>query len=137
MAQTSASGRAGSVTIASVAIAITKWDATVNKELADSTDSSTFDPTSGQLFASQVPGVVSMEGTLEGNFDLAGSTSTSIIQRMKADGLNAIVFKISSTVPFASGNFDLTSVDITVSVPGATMTTFSAKFKSNGIFTLN
>jgi hypothetical protein len=134
---TTVTGRAGSATVNAVALAITGWSAKLNKELADSTDSNNFDPASGQLYASQVPGVISMEATIEGNFDTAGSTSTNIIAKLKSDVPIPLVLKLTQAVTFGSGNFDLSNVDVSVAVPGSTMVTFSATAKSNGIFTLN
>jgi hypothetical protein len=136
MATQSKTGRSGSVTVASVVIPITKWSLKGTKDLADSTDSGNYDPPSGQTYKSQQPGVIGLEGTIEGNWD-AATTSSGIIAKLKADPPLPCVFKIDASTNYASGNFDLSDVETSVEVPGATMIKFTANVKSNGIFVLS
>jgi hypothetical protein len=129
------SGRSGSITVNSVNIPITKWTAKLSKELADSTDSSNYDVASGQTYKAQVPGVISIEATVEGNFDSAASTG--VINKLKSDPMLPVVLKLDATTTFCSGSFDLSDAEVSVEVPGATMVSFTATVKSNGVFILN
>ncbi len=134
MAAGSKTGRAGYVTVNSVAIPITKWTVKATKELADSTDSSNWDTTSSELYKSQLPGVLAIEGTLEGFLDSA-TTGTGLISKLKTDTPLPITFQYDRATNAFSGNFDLSDVNVNVQVPGASMITFTANFKSNGVFT--
>lgn len=128
-------GRQGQATVGGNVVPITKWTAKITRQYADSTDSATYDATSGQVWETQAPGTVVAEGTLEGNFDLA-TTSADIIQLFKSDGPFAVIFALTRTVNFMSGNFNFMDCEVNVSIPGATMCTWSCNFKSNGIPTL-
>lgn len=135
MAITAISGRAGNATVNSSTLAITKWTAKFNKALADSTDSSTWDGV--HLFQSQVPGVLGCDGTIEGYWDAAGTTTTVLMNILTNDAHVPLVLKYDATHTAMSGNFDLENVEMTVEVPGATTVKFSAGFKSNGSFTFS
>lgn len=129
----SVTGRSGNATINSVVIGITQWEATITRQLADATDSNNYDSVSGQTFQSQAEGVVGIDGTLSGNYDLSGTTDANLSQKLVAsDGPYPIMLAFTPTVKFASFSADLENVRYSVSVPGATMITFSSSFKSNG-----
>jgi hypothetical protein len=134
MAAGSKTGRAGYVTVNSVVIPITKWTVKGQKELADATDSSLWDTSSAELYKAQAPGALSLEGSLEGYWD-SNTTGTGIIAKLKADNPLPITFQYDRSTNAFSGNFDLSDVNVTVQVPGATMINFTANFKSNGVFT--
>lgn len=131
----SKTGRSGNVTVGGNVLNITGWTAKPRKEFADSTDSGDYDATTGQTWTSQAPGVTGLDGTIKGNWDFGGSTDTNLIQIFKSDGPYAVVLKLTASVSFASFNADITDVDVEVSVPGSTMISFTANFKSNGIIT--
>lgn len=134
MAQTqSFTGRFGRATVNAVEVGITKWTAKGRKEFADSTDSNDFDATTGQLWTSQDPGVVGFDGTIEGYYDAAGSTDTNFIQKFKSDGPFPTSLYLTRTVLFMTANCDYSDVEVSVSVPGATMVSFTANFKTNGV----
>lgn len=134
MAAGSKTGRAGYVTVNSVVIPITKWNVKGTKALADSTDSSNWDTVSNELYQAQLPGVLALEGTIEGYWDSA-TTGTGIIAKLKADATLPITLQYDRSTNAFSGNFDLADVDVSVTVPGSTMISFTANFKSNGVFT--
>lgn len=131
----SITGRGGNVTVNGVAVNITSWKATPRKEFADATDSGNYDAVTGQTWTSQAPGVTGLDFTIEGNYDLGGSTDTNFTQKFKTDGPFATVLKLNASTTYASFNADYPSLDITVTVPGSTMVTFAATGKSNGIIT--
>lgn len=136
MAQTQGkTGKAGSITISSNVIPITKWSAKINFEFADATDSGNYDSGSGRLPKSQLAGDDQMEVTIEGNWD-AATTSTNLLALLKApnSGPYAVVLKIDASTPFANGNFDLTDAETTLEVPGATTVKYTCNAKSNGLY---
>jgi hypothetical protein len=132
----SITGRGGSAKVNGVTIGITRWTGRLRKEFADATDSNNYDAATGQTWTSQAPGVLGMDGTVEGNYDLAGTTDANFTQKFKTDGPYATVLNLSPTVSHSSFNADFSDVEYSVSVPGSTMVTFTANFKSNGIITL-
>lgn len=136
MAITAITGRGGSATVGGHAVAISKWTAKFTKALADTTDSSTWDGT--HLFQSQAPGVLGCDGTLEGYWDQAGSTTTYLMNILLNDPKTAVTLAYDSTGSHNAmvGYFDISDVEISLEVPGATAVKFTANFKSNGPFTL-
>ena len=135
MATQSFTGRQGQATVQGNIIPITKWTAKITRQYADSTDSSTFDVPTGQTWESQAPGTVVAEGSMEGNFDLA-TTSADVIALFKADGPYTVLFALTRAVNFMTGLFNFMDCDVTISIPGATMCTFSCNYKSTNIITL-
>ena len=132
------SGRGGSSIIAtgsatSIFLNITGWEGTLRKEFSDSTDSGNIDSL-GQLWTSQVPGAVGMDGTISGWFDSssAGTTVALIAATMKSDGPYATSLSINSANLFAAWNLDFSNIKVGLSVAGATTVGFTADFKSNG-----
>lgn len=136
MAVQKTTGRSGSATIRGQVISITKWEAKSSKNLADATASDNYDSTSGQLWQSQAVGAIGMEVTIEGNFDLAGTTDAQFVQWLKMDPPADVLLYITPTVRYCEGLFDMSDVSVSLSVPGGTMVTYSATLKSNGAITL-
>lgn len=132
----STTGRFGTGSVNGTAIGITRWTARLHKDLADATDSNNYDATTQQTYQSQAYGVIGIDGTLEGNYDLGGSTDSNFTQKFKTDGPYPVVLGITRTTTFASFSADFSDVEFSVSVPGSTMVTFTANFKSNGVPTL-
>lgn len=123
------------MTLAGNIVPITKWTAKITRNYADSTDSSTYDPATGQVWETQAPGSVFFEGSMEGNFDLA-TTSADIIALFKTDGPYAVVLGLTRSVNLLSGNVNLQDADVTIEIPGATMCTWTCSYHSDGIPTL-
>jgi hypothetical protein len=132
----SQTGRFGYGTISGVAIGITSWTGTLNKPLADATDSNNYDAATQQTYQSQAYGVIGIDGSLEGNYDLGGSTDAQFTQKFKTDGPYPVVLGFTRTSLFMAANVDFSDIQYKVSVPGSTMISFTANFKSNGIPTL-
>lgn len=131
----SMTGRAGTATVNGVVIPITKWSAKANRNLADATDSANYDVATGQTWTDAASGVVSMELTLEGNYDLA-TTSAQITSKIKTDGPFPVVLMVNRSTTYATGNFYFSDVETNVEVPGGTMINWSASCKNSGIITL-
>ena len=129
-------GRYGNATVGGVSIPITGWTAKLRKAFADSTDSNNYDPVTQQLFTTQQPGVIGIDGTVSGYFDFGGTTDAQLMQSFKTDGPFQVTLGLTRTVNFATGLFSFTDVDFTISVPAATMVAFSLTIKSYGIITL-
>lgn len=128
-------GKAGNITIGGNVIPITKWSGKLEIDFADSTDSGNY--ASPNLPKSQLPGAYQVTGSIEAFYD-ANTTSVNITSNIKnpTGGPYALVLKFDASTTWFSGNVDFSDVDFTVQVPGATMVTFTANFKSNGSFTL-
>jgi hypothetical protein len=129
----SISGRGGSMKVNGVTIAITEWSGKLHKEFAISTDSNNYDPVSGQLYRSRAPGEIWIEFSAKGNYDMAGTTDTNFSQKWKQDGPWPVVLGLTSTTNWGSFSADLDDLNFSLSVPGATMTTFDISGQSNGI----
>jgi hypothetical protein len=138
MATQSKTGKAGSLTISGNVIPITKANPKVNFEFADSTDSGGYDAGTGNLYKSQLAGDTQIELSIEGYWD-AATTSTNITAKIQApdSGPYAMVVKLDGSTTYCSGNFDITDVDLTIQIPGATMIGFTATAKSNGKYVLS
>jgi hypothetical protein len=129
----SATGRYGRGQVNNVEIGITKWTGKMRKEFADSTDSNDYDSVTTQVWTSQDPGVVGCDGTLEGYYDMSGTTDANFTQKFKTDGPYPISLYLTRTLLWGSWNVDFSDVEFSVSVPGSTMIAFVANFKSNGV----
>lgn len=131
-------GKAGNITVSGNVVPITKANPKVNVEFADSTDSGGYDPVTGNLYKSQLSGDSQIELSIEGYWD-AATTSTNITAKIKnpSAGPWPMVVKLDGSTTYCSGNFDISDVDLTIQVPGATMIGFTATAKSNGPYVLN
>ncbi|MDR3632623.1 MAG: hypothetical protein P4L84_02235 [Isosphaeraceae bacterium] len=135
MAETRRTGKGAYLTLNGNRVEVTSLKSNVTTEWAKSTDSSDYDATDDILFSSQQPGETHLEIDVEGNFDLA-TTSANVISLIRKGGLVPAVIYSSSTTTFATGNFNVESGSVNLTVPGATMYTFSCKLNSNGPYTL-
>lgn len=138
MAATQAkTGRGGNITIGGNVVPVTKWSAKLTVAFADSTDSGNYNSGSGNLYKSQLPGDQQVDGSIEGFYDTA-TTSTNITSNIKnpTSGPYALVLKFDPSTTYFSGNVDFSDVDFTVQVPGSTIVNYTANFKSNGAYTL-
>lgn len=124
-------GRFGTASVSNTPVGITGWTARLHKDLADATDSNNYDASTNQTFQSQAYGVIGIDGSLTGNVDLGGSTDSLFIQKFLTDGPYPLTLSFTRSVVFASMNADFSDVDFSLSVPGSTMVTFTANFKSN------
>lgn len=131
MASDNITGKAGNVSVAGVAIKITKWGAKSKKEMAKRTDSGDYVPATKQLWTAQLPGEQNLEGTIEGHWNRT-QTPSGIIAKLTSDDVLPVVLKLDESTNYASFAADLSEVEVTVDVPGAEMIDFTAKFMSNG-----
>lgn len=131
MASDNITGKAGNVSVAGVAIKITKWTAKGKKEMAKSTDSGCYDPATKQLWTKQLPGEQNVEGTIEGHWNRT-QTPSGIIAKLNADDPLPVVLKLDESTTYCSGDFDLSEVETSVEVEGAKTVDFSATIMSNG-----
>jgi hypothetical protein len=131
-------GKAGALTISSNVVPITSAKPKVSVEFADSTDSGNYDVATGNIYKAQLAGETSIELSIEGYWD-AATTSTNITAKIQSPGSGPwpMVVKLDGSTTLCSGNFDLSDVEFSVQVPGATMISFTATAKSNGKYTLN
>jgi hypothetical protein len=125
-------GRQGAAQVNSNTIPIHKWSGGITRAYADSTDSSTYNPATGQTWETQAPGTVVAEGTLEGYFDLA-TTDADIVQLFSSDGPYPVTLSLTRSQDFFRGNANFMNFKANVSVPGATMVDWTCDWKSSGV----
>ena len=142
MTENRRTGKGAYLTINGNRVEVTSLKSNINTEWAKSTDSSDYDATDDILFSSQQPGETHLEIDVEGNFDLT-TTSPNVIALIRNGGVAGqggapvpVVVYSSPTTKFVSGNFNVESGSVNLTVPGATMYTFSCKLMSNGPYTL-
>jgi hypothetical protein len=125
-------GRFGRATLNGVEMSLTKFSSKPRKEFADGTDSNNYDSVTGQLWTSQYPGATGFDGSLEGFVDTGGIFDTAFIQALKTDGPFPLIKYYNRTLVYFNWLCDFTDVEVNLVVPGATMVTFSANYKTNG-----
>lgn len=125
-------GRAGTATIGSATIPITKWNCKYNVGIEETTSSSDYDDATQRTYRSQIDTVDDAEGSIEFNFD-AGGTSSALIAQLRT-GPVQIALNTDKTTLYMSFKAFLSDVDMTLET--VTKITGSASFKSTGIITL-
>lgn len=128
-------GAGGSVSLDGVVISFTKWSGTIEKKLADSTDSGDFDTGAGLLFGTQeeVRGDIKVE--VEGRFRKS-TTPNDVIGKMYSNtpGGFATILKHDAATTFGHGQANLSNV--VLSQPVDDVVTFTASLTSYGKWTL-
>jgi hypothetical protein len=135
MAENRRTGKGAYLLLGGNRVEVTSLKSNVATEWARSTDSSDYDAADDILFGSQQPGETRLEVDVEGNFDL-NSTSANVIGLIRKGALVPASIYSTPSTPFASGNFNVENGSVSLTVPGATMYTFTCKLTSNGPFTL-
>lgn len=110
---------------------ITNWKAKLKKNTADSTDTSAFD--GERAWRTQLAVDYSVEGSIEGYYDFAGSGAV-ITANLYSNNPLSVTLSFDRNTNFGSGNFDFTDVEI--GVPRDNIITFTATIVSNGPFAL-
>ena len=128
-------GRQGQLTVAGNFLPITGHSGKITRNYADSTDSNTYDPTTGQVWETQAPGTAVAEGAAKGNYDLT-TTSLDILALFLADGPYSAIFGVTRAKNLMSGTFNFQNFNWTIEVGGAVMCSWTSDFKSHGIITL-
>jgi hypothetical protein len=128
-------GKAGSMTWNSTALTMTEANHKVSKTMADSTDSSNYQSATNQLYKSQIPGDLQLTLAVKGWYDSA-QTPTTVIAAMQSDAMVVVTTNANASIQIASGNFDVSDWESTVTIPGGTMVDFSCTLMSNGPFVL-
>jgi hypothetical protein len=126
-------GKAGSFTFNGTVIPFKKWSPKVTRKLADTTDSADYDTTTDMIHESQLPVSLSQELSIEGNFNTTTTDAQIITNLYSGAAAVPVILKISPSVIFGHGNFDLS--DFSMDNPVDDTATWSATLKSNGVFT--
>lgn len=126
-------GSASGFTLNGTTIPITKYTPKGNRKLADTTDTGDYDPTSGLVWNSQLPVSANLELTVEGRF--RRSSTMNALVKLLFSGATAVptVLNLDAGTLFGHGNFDIK--DFSTDVPAEDTVTWTATFKSNGVFT--
>lgn len=116
-------------------VPITSIKSNVNIEYAKATDSGSYVASSDTLYSIQEPGETAMKATIEGNFDL-NQTSSAIFALITGGALVAATIYDATGSIFASGMWNISNGSTTLTVPGASMYSFSCDLMSYGVYTL-
>lgn len=129
---TAVSGRGGSVTVNGIALNITGWKGVLHVDFEESTASDSYVPATGKIWKIQEEEAVSLEGSLTGYYDTAGTTDSALtLQIANSYGPYPITLNVTPSRQFAQGTCDFEQFVINVMVPGAKTVDFSADFKFN------
>ncbi len=126
-------GQAASLTYNANTIYFTKVTPKATRKLADSTDSSNFDVTSGLIWMAQLAVTASVEVAVEGYFYTDTTDPNLLADLFSSAAARACIIKLSSTVTLGHGNFDIG--DLEVGIVTDETTTIKFTLKSNGVFT--
>lgn len=129
-------GKAGSFSYATNVLTITKWEAKVNRGLADSTGSDNYDATTDMVHMSQLPATLQTEFTVEGRFDTSTTQSQLIVSLYAGTAAVAAIFKISAAVTFGHGTVDISDFSVTNEITGTDAVSWTCTAKTNGVFTM-
>lgn len=129
-------GKGASLTLDGNVVAVTSIKPKTNAEWADATDSSFFVAATNTLYKGQKKGAVQLELAIEGNFDPTTTNAEIFTQIITGQGTHTAVVNSAASTKYADGTFDIIEGDANLSVPGATMASFTCTIRSNGLFTL-
>ena len=116
-------------------IYITKWTATLDVKLADTTDSADYDATTALVWNTQIPASSKITVEVEGNYDLNGSQTPFVTKVMSGSAVPVVAeLGFNATTPWGYAAFDVD--DFKPENPIEDTVTFSASLVSNGKFTL-
>jgi hypothetical protein len=111
---------------------ITGWKGVLRIQFEDSTASDSYVVSTGKLWEIREEETVSLEGSLTGYYDTAGTTDSAFTQQIaNAYGPYPISLNLTKSLLFASGTCDFEQFTVNVMVPGAKTIDFSADFKFN------
>jgi hypothetical protein len=126
------SGRGGSAMVNGIPLNITGWKGVLHIEFEESTASDSYVPATGKLWKIREEETVSLEGSLTGYYDTAGTTDSAFTQQLaNAYGPYPISLNLTKSLLFAAGTCDFEQFTVNVMVPGAKTIDFSADFKFN------
>jgi hypothetical protein len=126
-------GKASSLTYGGTTLPITKHTPSVTRTLADTTDSTDYDPTTNMLWESQIPVKLAQTLKVEGKYNTSTIPSTIIADLYSGNAAAAIVWTLKSGVVAGHGNYDIS--DFETSAPVNDTVTYSCTAKLNGVFT--
>jgi predicted secreted protein len=128
-------GKLASLTLDSQVVRITKATPKITKELADSTDSSDYDGTTGLFHKSQIAHSAMVELAVEGYFYHAngGTIADVLIKCYAAAAIATGALTIDGTNVIATGKWDIS--DFEADIENTATVTFKATLKSNGKIT--
>lgn len=133
MATQKLTGRAAFFTISGTKIPFKKFTPKSTRKLVDSTDSLDYDPTSDLIWTEQLAAGMSIEFAVEGWYNLSVTPANVLNLLYTSAAAVPIVVNLNASVILGHGNFDIS--DFSSDIPVDDMVSFSATFKSNGVWT--
>ena len=127
-------GKAGYVKVggsSGTKVNITKWSASTDVKMADTTDSADYDTGTALIWNTQLPTSAKLSIDIEGNYDLNGAQA-SIITALLNGVSPTVVAELGLTASnvFGYGTFNIGNFK--VDLPSEDTVTFTATLESNG-----
>lgn len=126
-------GKSGSLTINGTTIPWTKIEPSVDRTLAEATDSTDYDSGSDMLWTTQLPVKMGMKLSVEGRYNT--STIPSAVLAILFAGATAqpVVIKLNPTTTWGHGSFDISNFKVTLPVDD--IVAYSMELTLNGVWT--
>lgn len=127
-------GKAGYVKIggsSGTKVNITKWSASTEVKMSDTTDSADYDTSTSLIWNTQLPVSAKLSVDIEGNYDLNGAQA-SLITALLNGASPTVVAELGLTASnvFGYGTFNIGNFK--VDLPSEDTVTFTATLESNG-----
>jgi len=110
---------------------ITKWSASTEVKMADTTDSADYDATTGLIWNTQLPASAKLSIDVEGNYDVNGTQAPLISALLNgASPLVVAELGLTASLVYGYGSFNVTNFK--PDSPVEDTVTFTATLVSNG-----
>lgn len=125
-------GKAASWTFAGTAIPFTSISPSVDRGIADATDSTDYDPSTDMLWESQLPVKMAKTLDVEGRYNKNVIPSAVLSALFSGVVAQTVTIKLDASTTFGHGYFDITNFK--ASVPVNDMVTYTCTLKLNGVW---
>jgi hypothetical protein len=110
---------------------ITKWSASVDIKMADTTDSADYDASTALIWNTQLPASAKIGVDIEGNYDLNGAQASLISATLNGSSPTVIAeLGLTASAVFGYGTFNISNLKI--DLPIEDTVTFTCTLVSNG-----
>ncbi len=126
-------GKAGTITWGAASINWTKISPKVNRQMGDTTDSTSYDAATDMLWQTQLPAKLGLEYSIAGWYDTVLTPAAFVTVALTGAAAANLLFTLKSGVVFGHGLFDISAFEMEDPVDNTV--TFTATLQSNGVFT--
>jgi len=124
--------KAASWTYKGATIPFTSMTPSVERTMADATDSTDYDSGSDSLWPSQLEVKVGMKFKVEGRYNTSTIPSAILTDLYTGASAAAVVIKLNPSTIFGHGNFDISNFEAKIQVDD--IVTYSCDLMSNGLW---